>query len=93
MQDVDVMWEADAAAEWERINEPDPYENQMKIAARSLDKALDELNDVIGWVQTAEADLHGSPMADKVSSFAQDLDNIYGELRNLKEHYERGERE
>ena len=93
MQDVDTMWAADTAAEWERINEPDPYENQMKMAARSLDKALDELNDVIGWVQTAEADLQDSPMADKVGSLAQDLDNIYGELRNLKDHYERGERE
>ena len=93
MQDVDAMWEADAAAEWERINEPDPYENQMKMAARSLDKALDELNDVIGWVQTAEDDLQDSPMGDKVSSFAQDLDNIYCELRKLKDHYERGERE
>ena len=35
-QDVDAMWEADAAAEWERLNAPDPMENEMKEAAEQI---------------------------------------------------------
>lgn len=90
---VQAMWEADAAAEWERINAPDPAERQMKKAADSLDVALDNLDCVLDWIADAVSKLEETPMADKVQSFLDDFENLSNGLKALKDHYERGERE
>ena len=90
---VQAMWEADAAAEWERINEPDPAEKQMKEAAGSLTKGLEDIDKGLDWLADAVSKLDETPMADKVQSFLDSLENLANELEFLKNHYERGERE
>ena len=90
---VQAMWEADAAAEWERINEPDPAESQMKEAADSLEVALDKIDDVLDWISDAVSKLDELPMANKVQSFLDDFEMLANALEVLKDHYERGERE
>ena len=90
---VQAMWEADAAAEWERKNAPDPAERQMKEAADSLEVALDKINDGLDWVADAVSKLDKLPMADTVLSFLDDFEKLVNQLEELKDHYERGERE
>lgn len=90
---VQAMWEADAAAEWERINEPDPAESQMKEAAESLEVALDKFNAGLDMVADAMISLADTPMQYKVGSCMEGIENLVSELGTLKEHYERGERE
>ena len=90
---VQAMWEADAAAEWERRNAPDPAERQMKEAADSLDIALDNIDSGLDWISDAVSKLDDLPMANKVQSFLDDFKNLSNGLKVLKDHYERGERE
>lgn len=90
---VQAMWEADAAAEWERINAPDPAEREMKDAAESLQAALDNIDSGLDWIADAVSKLDELPMADKVQSFLDDFENLANGLKTLKDHYERGERE
>ena len=90
---VQAMWEADAAAEWERINAPDPAERQMKKAADSLDIALDNIDSGLDWISDAVSKLDDLPMANKVQSFLDDFEKLAKDLEALKDHYERGERE
>lgn len=90
---VQAMWEADAAAEWERINAPDPAEREMKDAAESLQAALDNIDSGLDWIADAVSKLDELPMADKVQSFLDDFENLANGLETLKDHYERGERE
>lgn len=92
-QDVDAMWEADAAAEWERLNEPDPAENQMKEAAVKIEKGLKKINDGLDALADAMISLAGTPMQYKVESYMEGIENLVSELGILKDHYERGERE
>ena len=90
---VQAMWEADAAAKWERLNEPDPAESQMKEAAESLQAALDNIDSGLDWISDAVSKLDELPMADKVQSFLNDFEELANKLETLKDHYERGERE
>lgn len=90
---ADVMFETISAEEWERFNEPDPAENQMKEAADSLEVALDRINDGIDWISDAVSILSETPMADKVQSILDDFTKLANDLEGLKDHYERGERE
>lgn len=90
---VQAMWEADAAAEWERLNEPDPAEQEMKEASESLQAALDNIDSGLDWISDAVSKLEETPMAYKVQSFLDDFENLASGLKALKDHYERGERE
>ena len=90
---VQAMWEADAAAEWERLNAPDPAEKYLKEAAGDMGKAIDLMDKAENFMVDAISDLDGLPMADKVSSMLDALMDLRIDIRVLKEKYERGERE
>ena len=92
-QDVDAMWEADAAAEWERLNAPDPAERQMKEAAVEIEKGLKKIDDGLDALADAMISLADTPMQYKVESYMEGIESLVSELRILKDHYERGERE
>ena len=92
-QDVDSMWEADAAAEWERINAPDPYEEILKAAAKDMIPAINQLGKAIEELLGATAYLYETPMLAKVDSYIESLEDIEIDLKMMKEHWERGERE
>jgi hypothetical protein len=93
MQDVDTMLEADAAAEWERLNEPDPMEKELIEAGDNISRAICYLDDGADFLAEAVGNLEETPMADKVQSFLDDFENLANALKVLKGHYKRGERE
>ena len=93
VQDVDALWEDDAAAEWERLNAPDPYEDQMKTAAKSLKSAIALIDLGNDAVYQAISDLDDTPMADKVQSIGEEIESLVSELRKMQINYERGLRE
>ena len=90
---VQEMVEAEAARKWEELNEPDPAEKEMKEAAESIKKALDNIDCGLDWISDAVSKLDGLPMADKVQSFLESFENLANELETLGKKYERGERE
>lgn len=92
-QDVDAMWEADAAAEWERINADDPYHDQMITAACALDISNDKLDKALDYIADALSAVDGTPMESVVRDLYDKLDDLKYSVSCLKDKYERGERE
>ena len=92
-QDVDAMWQADAMAEWERLNEPDPFEKEMIKAAIYLKNAIENLDKAVDKIIEAQSELEGSPMEDVVGSYVIDMENLISNLKSLENNYERGQRE
>ena len=91
MTDVDAMWEADTAAAWEELNEPDPMDDLLTEATENIGKGLDSIDDGLDWIATAVSVLGESPMAYRVQSFQDDLEKLANELEHLRDRYERGE--
>lgn len=91
-QDVDAMWEADAAAEWERLNAPDPYESKLIEAAGQLKEVSESLNKATDYLMEAQAELEGTPMEDVVGSAINDLEDVLCFVNELKDKYARGVR-
>lgn len=92
-QDVDAIWEADAAAEWERLNAPDPYEKVLKEAAVDLEQSRSAFEALLDRLADASATLSETPMQAKIDSFIDTLEDLKYDLWAIKIHWERGERE
>ena len=92
-QDVDAMWEADAAAEWERLNEPDPCEKQMEAASVSIREAVQFLTSAEIRLADAMAEVFDTPMEYRIGSFLDSIEDIECDLKSLAEKYGKGERE
>ena len=91
--EVQEMWEADTNAEWERLNEPDPFEKQMETAAKSIRSATECLDKATSLLLDAVSDLYETPMEDRIASFYDQLRELRMDLNRIAERYERGERE
>lgn len=91
MQDVDAMWEADAAAEWERINEPDMDAERIKDAAELVNNAYDSMANAIQWLYEASKEAEGTLAEDKVISIMDDLEALHDDVLSLKIRMKRGE--
>lgn len=90
---VDQMVENAALALWEELNEPDPAEQEMKEAAVLISSCLKDVSTGLFHLEDAISALDGTPMADKLQSYMDQFDDLVIGLRELREHYERGERE
>ena len=90
---VDALWEADAAAEWERLNEPDPCEMQMRRAAKVMTEAAHSMDVAEDKLGEAMAELNGTPMEAVVGSFLDQLEELRAGLQQLAGKYGKGHRE
>ena len=91
--EVQEMWEADAAAEWERLNASDPAELEMEQAAVEMKKGADLIDKAENALVDAVSRLDGYPMADRVESLLNDLMDLRVDIESLADKYERGLRE
>lgn len=87
---IQAMWERDTAALWEALNASDPYEDQMKKAAREIKGAIGNLAQAENYLLDAMNELKGSPMESVVASLLMEIEDRQSELRMLKTKYERG---
>ena len=88
-QDVDAMIEADAAAEWERINDTYEIEKLVEAGKKNLDDALEEMNKAVYQLLGIEEDFSGTTLEDKIGSIRHDLDDLTVDLRAIKTDIER----
>ena len=89
-QDVDFMIEAEAAAEWERLNADDPDEEKFKNAGRELGYAIDHMRDALDSVFDAAKEAENTDAYDKIMSLLNDLDDLKGEVYIMKEKLKEG---
>ena len=90
---IDLMIAREAEAAWSRLNAPDPESDRMKKASVEMKSADEFLGIVTDRLAEAMAVLDGTPMADKVASFLNQIEDIHCDLFTLTEKYGRGERE
>ena len=94
-----TQWQLEAmncqitTAAWNRLNAPDPAEKAMKSAAVSMTEAAGFLDISTERLMQAAEDLKGTPMQDKVISFVNQIEDLECFIRDLKNKYERGERD
>ena len=93
MYDIDSIVEADRAREWERLNEPDPFEKQMKSASKDILEASSFISIAEDRIADAYYELEGSPMQKTVEDFLEKLSDLRCDLISLSRKYGRGERE
>ena len=93
MFDVDSLVESDRAREWERLNEPDPFEKQMKSASKEILEASSFISIAEDRLTDAYYELEGSPMQKTIEDFLEKLSEMRCDLKSLSEKYGRSERE
>lgn len=87
---VQAMLEADAAAEWEQINEPDPHERNYHEAAYSLDEVVKCLDKALDWVMDAYGCVEGLPVYDRLVSYYDMIDDLKSSLNTDKDQLRKG---
>ena len=88
-QDIGAMIEARTAREWEEQNMTADGAT-LKLAARSMQYAVDELDKTLDLVNEAAEILVDTPEGDRVASYLNDMENTLTELRALQQSFERG---
>ncbi len=89
-QDAGSMWESDAAAEWERLNEIEPDEERIMTASREMEYALTHLSDAIDELATVAEMVDETIAYDRIVSQQDALEKLQDEIRTLKKRMERG---
>lgn len=90
---VDTMWEASAAEEWERLHEPDPYRDLLIDASGDLKVAIQHLAKAMEWLEGGASLLAFSPMEDQLMSLVEEGNGVKLELEKMAENWQRGVRE
>lgn len=90
VQDIDAMYEADTAAEWERLNEEPEDAEKYRDAASEMEDACEKLGDAMNYMSDAAHEADGTVGYDRVVSLMNDLEDIYCEILILKNHMKEG---
>lgn len=90
-QDVQAMWESAAAAEWERITEPDKDTEKMQDAAHSVGHAYESICQAMQQLYDAFKETEGTVAEDRIASLMNDLEDLQDEMISMKCNLERGE--
>ena len=86
--ELDRMVEQAAADEWEAQNAPAADGEILRLAARSMQYAVDELDKTLDLINEAAEILKDTPEGDKVASYLADGENVLAELRSLQKDFE-----
>lgn len=88
--EVQAMWEADAAAEWERLNQPDPFAKVKAESAVEIRKCVADLETAISCLMDAAGAVAGTPVENEVSSYYEELIGVKRSMAQLADEFERG---
>ena len=84
------QWQTDPLVEWEQIHTHTPDQERMKDAADSLAVAIIRLQECISWCDHASGDVDGLPVADRIISFINCLEDAQIDIENLKKKLAEG---
>ena len=80
---VQAMKEAEDARIWEELNAPDPFEEQLKAAAKELRLSIEMIEKVEDDLVEAINELSDTPMEYKVGSLLDEVQGIKGSISRL----------
>ena len=86
-QDIDAMWEASAAREWEELNRPQP-EPDLTEAINTMADAVKTIDCAVKIMDDAAKAAEDSPMAARIKSLLMDLEDVGSDISALIGKYE-----
>ena len=86
--ELDRAVEQAAANEWEKQNTQTDGE-RLRMAARSMRFAIDELDKTLDLINEAAEALVDTPEGDRVASYLNDGENVLTDLKKLQKDFER----
>ena len=90
MTDLAIAIEQMNARIWEEQNQPTDGET-LKMAARELNFAIEELDQAADWVNTGMEELKDCVEYDRVASVLNDMENILNDLKAMRDKWQKGE--
>lgn len=85
--ELDRAVEQAAANEWEAQSKR-PNDTRLRLAARSMKMAIDDLDKTLDLINEAAEILEDTPEGDRIASYVGDGENVLAELRKLQETLE-----
>lgn len=83
-------WQDDPLAQWEAMNTPSPDQERKKDAADSMKEALNRLGECISWMDSAAFYVDGLPVADRIISMMNSMDDLQCEVEKLQKKLAEG---
>ena len=83
-------WQTDPLAEWEQMHTLTHDQERKKDAADSLGEAIKRLSEGISWTDSAAFYVDGLPVADKIISLMNSMDDLQNELEKLQKKLAEG---
>ena len=90
---LDLVRDQMDTEEWNRLNAPDPNEQQLKNASVSITEAVGHLQYAESRLADAMVELFDTPAEAVVGSFLDQLQDLRIDLKELANKYGKGERE
>lgn len=90
MMDVAIAIERENARIWEEQNQPTDSET-LKMAAKELNFAIEDLDHAADWVWTGMEDLKDCVEYDRIASVLQDMESILKDLKAMRDRWQKGE--
>lgn len=87
---LDMMIERATEKLWEEQTMPTD-ETTLKLAAKDLEFAIDELDHAADWVWTGMEELKDCVEYDRVASIMQEMESILKDLKAMQKAWEKGE--
>lgn len=88
--EAQAMWEADAAAQWERENVGNPNESKYRSASYDISRAVEKVGEAVDNLFDSLRDLKGTPAEDKIISLMNDLENLGCDINIARAKLRRG---
>ena len=84
------LWQCDPMAAWEDLNMLSQEQERKKDAADSLNVAKIRLDECISWCDQASGDVDGLPVADRIMSIINSLEELQSEMEKLQKNLSEG---
>ena len=91
MTELDRIYEAAVADDWEERNKETQDAPKLKKAAAKLRAAVVLLNGAIDRIENAVDCVRGIPAEDVVASYLTNLEDLRCDLNRMEDKYERGQ--
>ena len=90
---LDIIRDQMDTEAWEKLNQPDPCDRQMRLSAVSITQAAQFIMTAENKLADAMVEVFDTPMESRIGSFLDALQDLRCDLFTLADKYGRGERD
>ena len=90
MQNVDMMYEAAVAQEWEMLNKPALDEDVVDEILKHLEESMKRLSDAEDELVEIVDIVDGDPLEDRINSIRDGVNDMWSAVYRLRENVRKG---